>query len=69
MKTGAANDLVARMHADPVLAPFVDPGELEPRAMSAARREQVEEFLAEVVEPLLRMHARRRGRFTAALTV
>lgn len=69
MKTGAANDLVARMSADPLLAPFVDAGELEPMRYVGRAPEQVREFLAEVCEPLLRTHARRRGRFTAALTV
>ena len=69
MKTGAANDLVARMSADPLLAPFVDAGELEPMRYVGRAPQQVLEFLAEVCEPLLRTHARRRGRFTAALTV
>ena len=69
MKTGAANDLVARMHADPVLAPFIDAGELEPSRYVGRAPRQVTEFLAEVVDPLLRTHARRRGRFTASLTV
>jgi len=69
MKTGAANDLVARMSADPLLAPFVDAGELEPMRYVGRAPQQVDEFLAEVCEPLLRTHARRRGRFTAALTV
>jgi adenylosuccinate lyase len=69
MKTGAANDLVARMQADPDLAPFVDPAELDPRRYVGRAPEQVDEFLAEVVDPLLRTHAGRRGRFTAALTV
>lgn len=69
MKTGAANDLVARMSADPLLAPFVDAGELEPMRYVGRAPQQVHEFLAEVCEPLLRTHARRRGRFTAALTV
>ncbi len=69
MKEGEANDLVARMQADPALAPFVDPGVIEPQRYVGRAPQQVDEFLKESLGPLLARHAHRRGRFVAGVRV
>lgn len=69
MKEGAGNDLVARMLADPSLAPYVSPGAIDPRRYVGRAPEQVEEFLAETLAPLLAAHAQRSGRFVPGVRV
>jgi adenylosuccinate lyase len=69
MKEGEPNDLIARMQADEALAPFVDPGGIDPRRYVGRAPEQVDEFLAETLAPLLQRHAARRGRFVAGVKV
>ena len=69
MKEGEPNDLIARMHADSLLAPFVDPGGIDPRRYVGRAPEQVDEFLAETLAPLLQRHAARVGRFVAGVKV
>jgi adenylosuccinate lyase len=66
---GAANDLLVRMRADPVLAPFVPADPIDPLRYVGRAPEQVDEFVAEVLGPLLDAHAHRRGRFAAAVAV
>lgn len=66
---GAPNDLVARMRADEVLGPFVGDEVLDPAAYVGRAPQQVDEFLAEVIEPLLVRHAARRGRFAPRVVV
>lgn len=69
LKRGESNDLIARMEADPRLGPHVDPAVIEPSRYVGRAPAQVDEFLAEVVGPLLARHAARRGRFTARVRV
>ncbi len=70
MKTeGCGNDVLARMRADEELGAFVPAGEIEPGAYVGRAPEQVDEFLAEVLDPLLETHAHRRGRFTSRVEV
>jgi adenylosuccinate lyase len=66
---GVANDLLARMRADDLLGPFVPAEPINPRGYVGRAPEQVDEFLAEVLDPLLVEHAHRRGRFTPAVSV
>ncbi|MCA9649011.1 MAG: adenylosuccinate lyase [Myxococcales bacterium] len=66
---GAANDLLARMKADERLGPFVNDQTLDPAAYVGRAPQQVDEFLAEVIEPLLQQHAERRGRFRPRVKV
>lgn len=69
MKRGEANDLMARMQADPVLGPFVDADLTAPARYVGRAPEQVDEFLAEFLAPLLARHEARRGRFSAGVRV
>ncbi len=69
MKQGEGNDLVARMQADPALGPFVDPGVIDPERYVGRAPEQVDEYLAESLAPLLERHAARRGRFVSGVRV
>jgi adenylosuccinate lyase len=70
MKTeGVANDLLARMRADDLLAPFVPSGPIDPAAYVGRAPEQVDEFVAEVLDPLLAAHAHRSGRFAPSVHV
>jgi adenylosuccinate lyase len=57
------------MRNDPVLAAFVDADVAAPERFVGRAPEQVDEFLAEVVRPLLIRHAHRRGRFTPRVAV
>jgi adenylosuccinate lyase len=66
---GAANDLLERMRADAVLGPFVPGGEIDPSAYVGRAPEQVDEFVAEVLDPLLAQHASRRGKFVPKVRV
>ena len=66
---GAANDLLARMRADDELGPFVSEETLDPAAYVGRAPQQVDEFLAETLEPLLAEHAGRRGRFQPRVKV
>jgi adenylosuccinate lyase len=66
---GASNDLLARMRADPLLAPHVPADPIDPMRYVGRAPEQVDEYLAEVLGPLLDAHAHRRGRFTASVSV
>lgn len=66
---GVPNDLLSRMRADDVLGPFVSDEVLEPAAYVGRSPQQVDEFLAEVIEPLLELHAERRGRFQPRVAV
>ncbi len=69
MKSGRRNDLMKRMQQDQELGPFVDDSVIAPERYVGRAPEQVDEFLAEVVEPLLGQHAARKGRFTARVRV
>lgn len=66
---GAPNDLLGRMKADEKLGPFVSDQALDPAAYVGRAPQQVDEFLAEVLDPLLQTHAERRGRFQSRLKV
>jgi len=66
---GAANDLLERMRADDRLGPFVQEEALDPAGYVGRAPQQVDEFLAEVLEPLLKEHAQRRGRFRSRVAV
>ncbi|MCH9684498.1 MAG: adenylosuccinate lyase [Deltaproteobacteria bacterium] len=66
---GASNDLLGRLRNDEVLGPFVDDTVLDPVAYVGRAPQQVQEFLAEVVHPLLEQHQARRGRFTSRVKV
>ena len=66
---GAANDLLDRMRADDKLGPFVRDDVIEPAAYVGRAPEQVDEFLAEMLDPLLEEHAQRRGRFLPRVKV
>ena len=66
---GVPNDLLERMRADEVLGPFVLDEVLDPIAYVGRAPQQVDEFLAEVVQPLLERHAPRRGRFRSRVAV
>jgi adenylosuccinate lyase len=50
---GLPNDLLARIAADPAFAAANLTDTLDPRRFVGRAPEQVDEFLAEVVEPLL----------------
>ena len=69
MKQGEGNDLLARMQTDPLLAPHVEADALDPRRFVGRAPEQVDEFLAETLGPLLARHERRAGRFAARVRV
>ncbi|MEZ4452054.1 MAG: lyase family protein [Nannocystaceae bacterium] len=69
LKRGEDNDLMARMQADPLLGPHVDPAAIEPSRYVGRAPAQVDEFLAEVTNPLLARHRHRHGRFTARVRV
>ncbi len=66
---GVANDLLDRMRADPMLAPHVDDAVLDPLRYVGRAPAQVDEFLAEFLDPLLERHAHRRGRFQPRVRV
>lgn len=66
---GTPNDLVQRMKDDEVLGPFVTDDVLDPAAYVGRSPEQVDDFLAEVVTPLLGRHAERKGRFAPRVRV
>ncbi len=66
---GVANDLLERMRADELLAPFVPADPIDPSRYVGRAPEQVDEFVAEVLAPLLEVHRHRRGRFVAAVAV
>jgi adenylosuccinate lyase len=66
---GADNDLVDRMKADPELGPFVTAAELDPSRYVGRAPQQVDEFVHEVLDPMLEQHAPRRGRFRPKLSV
>ncbi len=66
---GAGNDLLDRMRADPLLGPYVTDAVLDPAAYLGRAPEQVDEFNASFLDPLLERHADRRGRFTPRVKV
>ncbi|MEX1366933.1 MAG: adenylosuccinate lyase [Nannocystaceae bacterium] len=66
---GASNDLLARMKGDERLGPFVDDEVLDPAAYVGRAPQQVDEYLSEVLQPLLDAHADRRGRFVPRVRV
>ncbi len=66
---GTPNDLMDRMRADDLLGPHVTDDALDPAAYVGRAPEQVDEFLAETLDPLLAQHADRRGRFTPRVKV
>lgn len=69
MKQGEANDLLERMRQDPALAPFMEADVAAAGRFVGRAPEQVDEFIAEVLGPLLSRHAHRRGRFSARVHV
>jgi len=70
MKTeGVPNDLLERMRGDGVLAPFVPGDPIDPTLYVGRAPEQVDEFVAEVLTPLLEAHGHRAGRFAPAVHV
>jgi adenylosuccinate lyase len=66
---GAGNDLVARMRGDALLGPHVADEAIDPARYVGRAPAQVEEFLAEFLDPLLQEHAHRVGRFAARVRV
>lgn len=66
---GTGNDLLERMRGDEALGGFVSAELLDPAAYVGRAPQQVDEFLAEVVEPLLAQHATRQGRFQPRVRV
>ncbi len=66
---GAPCDLVARMKADPDLAPHVTDEVLDPARYVGRAPQQVDEFLDGVLAPLLADHAHRVGRFVPRVKV
>jgi adenylosuccinate lyase len=66
---GESNDLLERMRADPLLGPFVPAGEIDPAAYVGRAPEQVDELVAEVLDPLLEQHSSRRGKFAPKVRV
>ncbi|PRP95657.1 Adenylosuccinate lyase [Enhygromyxa salina] len=68
LKAGRANDLVARMRADPELGPHVSEHSLAPDHYVGRAPEQVDDYLAQLDE-LLARHAERDGRFEARVRV
>jgi adenylosuccinate lyase len=66
---GAANDLLERMRADELLAPHVTDAALDPMRYVGRAPQQVDEFVGDVLAPLLSQHAERRGRFAPRVKV
>lgn len=66
---GLDNDLIARMKADDALGPYVTDEALDPAAYVGRAPQQVREYLAESLNPLLSAHAERRGRFVPRVKV
>ncbi|HWB78219.1 MAG TPA: adenylosuccinate lyase [Nannocystaceae bacterium] len=66
---GAANDVLERMRGDELLGPFVPNEAIDPAAYVGRAPQQVDEFVAEVVDPLLETHVHRRGRFKSRVEV
>jgi adenylosuccinate lyase len=66
---GAANDVLERMRSDDMLGAFVPREVIEAGAYVGRAPEQVDEFVGEVLDPLLERHAARRGRFSARVRV
>lgn len=69
IKGGRPGELMQRMAADPHLGPFVDHELVSPQNFVGRAPEQVDEFLAEFLHPLLAAHAFRRGRFKPRVKV
>lgn len=65
---GVANDLLQRMENDPELAPYVA-GAMDPSDYVGRAPRQVDEFIAEFVNPLLAEHQHRAGRFASRVKV
>lgn len=65
---GAPNDLLERMSGDPDLAPHLADA-MDPAGYVGRSPQQVDEFLEEVVEPLLEQHQHREGRFVSKVKV
>jgi adenylosuccinate lyase len=66
---GGDNELVAMMRADSLLAPHVTDDELDPARYVGRAPEQVDEFVAETLDPLLATQAARVGRFRPRVQV
>jgi adenylosuccinate lyase len=66
---GLPSDLLDRMRADPALAPHLDAAVLDPVAYTGRAATQVDEFVEEVLDPLLHAHENRSGRFRAVVSV
>lgn len=66
---GCANDLLERMRGDDLLGPHVPSSPIDPAAYVGRAPQQVDEFVREVMSPLLAAHAARRGRFAARVAV
>ncbi|MBX7077601.1 MAG: adenylosuccinate lyase [Nannocystaceae bacterium] len=66
---GVANDLLVRMRDDDVLGAFVPAEPIDAGAYVGRAPEQVDEFVAEVLAPLLQSHAQRRDRFRPRVAV
>jgi adenylosuccinate lyase len=66
---GVPNDLLDRMRGDDLLAAFVPTGAIDPSRYVGRAPEQVDDFLAEVLDPLLAAHAHRQGRFASSVGV
>ncbi len=69
IKGGRPGELLQRMAADPRLGPFVDRELVSPQNFVGRAPEQVDEFLAEFLHPLLAGHTHRRGRFKPRVRV
>lgn len=66
---GAPNDLIERMRGDALLAPHVGDEVLDSTRYVGRAPEQVEEFVAEVLDPLLQAHVDRKGKFSPRVRV
>ena len=66
---GKPNDLVARMRGDDALGPHVTDDVIDPAMYVGRAPEQVDEFLAGVVDPLLEQFSAHAGKFAPRVKV
>lgn len=66
---GKANDLLSRMRDDDALGPHVTDDVIDPAMYVGRAPEQVDEFLAAVVDPLLQRFSKHEGKFAPRVKV
>jgi adenylosuccinate lyase len=66
---GKPNDLLARMRDDDALGPHVTDAIIDPKAYVGRAPEQVDAFVADVVDPLLEQFSAHAGRFAPRVRV